>query len=1271
MERLILLLFVLFSANLILAQQDGKLIDKNPFYQHPGNQRPQDIQAPKDSMYMLVSYYNLSPEGKRQNGTIGQPVWIHKDSLIAKGFFDGSGGGGGNFKTLYIEGDFGQDVTLSQDTVLEYDQIILHVKPLAADDVFVSLPDIPDTDEYKGKSIFIYSDGGEVGATTIVDASGNSVVNQVDCRYMGRYTFADTLTTERNAPELGIYRTVFEDDYTKECQYVTELQEVNDTIDVRPNIGRIAYLSDTDEFLYYDKNKYWKRLDQSAEAYADSVAGAAQNAAQNYADGLAFSAGSFTSRDTTVTSDFAASTANRWSITSFCISGVDNTISLPEPADSIRGNVIEVTHFDTSASRSRATTVQTNFTDFDIYNNLTGDTLNFFNISQDRETAVFTLSEIEGVLRWVYTPKYRTRIIIAVDSIQQIPNLNVKLGDRIKVKSTGAEYLVQADSITGYSVDQIAVIFNGGNYVVLESETIYPEFFGGGINKTGDQNDEAFQKTVNFAITKGSSIKTRPGRYTFLKGFLIGQKYKTGEYNFTSLKISGHTPAYGTPSIFKNVTEFFSASDTSFIVAIQQGRKVRIENISFLSNISAPNTPKQTVEFDDLDWTANGKSGGRYTPHCAIAIDPFFSTTPTKYPGWEGYYTNTNIGGSSMIQIEGCSFQLFYHAIAHNPSGSIANGDNVMIKQCNVSRCRTFLASGQTQARGNVIDDLYSTGRINTLVDCISIGSQAGTAPVILNSNLAGSHKMIFNVQNGFSGVRLTNTYMESVFSLGISSGMPATFINCRIKLMIYEAENVFAPPYILKTTVASFKGGSLEYFSNCSYQYPFVISSENISAEGMLIEGGLIVDRYSNSPGEDLFTVHYENVRHKCYNEVFSESPVFSGANQNNIKGKIAFPGKKIYTSSGTTRTEYSPTGLKYSVIPMGTYNIQIDSANYRAFFYAGAANSYKFRVNESLATNTNIPTDLIFPNQADYRATLGFVESISNDTVYVNCPPYGFPEGNSFIYSVSPFRIYEPVFGNTTAGNDTIKNVSKMGSQFEVGDRIYSSNTAIPVGAQIAAITTNEIIMNVAATGSSSNIRLQGREYHKTIKDRNIPTTGGYDVGDIVINDRQVATLANIDMWFCSSGGVFGQEKEPTFTPVDFSDYNENINTLQTQAQQFESNYTFTSFPYTGLDTIPVDTLLSQRFVVTGALDSKTITGIEYTLDSQVTTRSTLVRLLKYTPSTNTYTPFGSASITIGNSFATNTPSQSINQGDIIYCETTQTGDNVTGLTVTLKIE
>ena len=866
--------------------------------------------------------------------------------------------------------------------------------------------------------------------------------------------------------------------------------------------------------------------------------------------------------------------------------------------------------------------------------------------------------------------KARPDQMIMVDSIQQIPNLNVNIGDRIKVKSTGAEYLVQNDSIASYPVDEIAVIINRSNYVVLESEPIYPEFFGGGINKTGDQNDEAFQKAVNFSITKGSSIQTRPGRYTFSKGFLIGQKDETGEYNFTSLKISGPNPAYGTPSLFKNVTEFYSVSDTSFIVAIQLGRKIKIQNISFLSNISAPNTAKQTVEFQDSDWTANGKSGNRYIPHCAIAIDPFYKTTPTKYKGWEEYYTNTSIQGSSMIEIEGCAFQLFYHAIAHNPSSGVANGDNVIAKQCNVSRCRTFWASGQSQARGNVIDDLYSTGRISTLIDCISIGNQTGTAPNILNSNLAGAHKMIFNVQNGFSGIKLTNPYMESIFSLGISSEMPASFVNCRIKLMEYEAENVFAPPYILKTRVASFKGGSLEYFSNCSYQYPFVISSENVSAEGILIEGGLIVDRYSNSPGEDLFTVHYENVSHKCYNEVLSESPVFSGTNQNNIGGKIAFPGSKIYTSVGTSRTEYSPTGLKYSVIPMGTYNVQIDSARYKAFFYAGAANSYKFRVNESLATNTNISTDFIFPSQSNYRATLGFVESISNDTVYVNCPPYGFPEGNSVLYSVSPFKIYEPVFGNTTAGNDTIKNVSKVGSQFEVGDRIYSPNTDITIVAQIVAITTNEIVMNVAATASRLNIRLQSREYHKTIKDRNIPTSGGYDVGDIIVNDRQATTLASIDMWFCSSGGVFGQEKEPVFTPVDFSNYNENINTLQTQAQQFESNYTFTPFAYTGLDTIPVDTS-TLHFVVDPSIDAKTVTQVYYQSVTNVTDRNLLVALLSWNPDTDTYTNFGSGIIPIGSNSVTVTTSQALTEGHSIFAEVGQSGGNVSGLTVKLKIE
>lgn len=92
MKRFFFFLFFLALSVALCAQQTDKLIDVNPYYQHRGNQRPQDIQAPADTNYILVSYYNLGPTGERQPATDGQPVWIHKDSLISRGFFSGLGG---------------------------------------------------------------------------------------------------------------------------------------------------------------------------------------------------------------------------------------------------------------------------------------------------------------------------------------------------------------------------------------------------------------------------------------------------------------------------------------------------------------------------------------------------------------------------------------------------------------------------------------------------------------------------------------------------------------------------------------------------------------------------------------------------------------------------------------------------------------------------------------------------------------------------------------------------------------------------------------------------------------------------------------------------------------------------------------------------------------------------------------------------------------------------------------------------------------------------
>lgn len=77
----------------------------------------------------------------------------------------------------------------------------------------------------------------------------------------------------------------------------------------------------------------------------------------------------------------------------------------------------------------------------------------------------------------------------------------LKVGDRIKVKDTGAEYKVQASAVSGYTTDTIAVIpVAGGNYAVMEYGNAYL-LSAFNVKSTNDSitNRINLQRAMNFA----------------------------------------------------------------------------------------------------------------------------------------------------------------------------------------------------------------------------------------------------------------------------------------------------------------------------------------------------------------------------------------------------------------------------------------------------------------------------------------------------------------------------------------------------------------------------------------------------------------------------------------------------------------------------------------------------------------------------------------------------------------------------------------------------
>lgn len=197
----------------------------------------------------------------------------------------------------------------------------------------------------------------------------------------------------------------------------------------------------------------------------------------------------------TVTENYNVPNFKRVDVTSACVNGIDNTITLPDPSEELRGYIIEVTHLDTSAAQSRTTTVETDGTSYHIYDNFTGDTLTFFNVYQSGQTVRFTLKEIEGVLRWVavnLSPVvFGNKELTAVGKIRQgedgdlyaydssvsgerkvqyqytvknrsdLLNSRARYGDVAIVADTFgvySPYLLRLDSLPGFTVDSVSVI---------------------------------------------------------------------------------------------------------------------------------------------------------------------------------------------------------------------------------------------------------------------------------------------------------------------------------------------------------------------------------------------------------------------------------------------------------------------------------------------------------------------------------------------------------------------------------------------------------------------------------------------------------------------------------------------------------------------------------------------------------------------------------------------------------------------------------------------
>ena len=341
-----------------------------------------------------------------------------------------------------------------------------------------------------------------------------------------------------------------------------------------------------------------------------------------------------------------------------------------------------------------------------------------------------------------------------------------------------------------------------------------------------------------------------------------------------------------------------------------------------------------------------------------------------------------------MLTIRGCSFINHYIAISNNSSNGVKNGDNVRVENSHVKTCKIFWACGQTQSRGNSIDNIYAIN-VHTLVDNGTIGTKYGTAPTISNVNLSGS-KTVFNLASQFTPHRINNCYFENIWSLGYIYGNTVTFNQCQIKFR--ATEDVFKPPWHLNAgnTTLDFNGCSIEYFNNGLTDMPFYFSSAWLTLNACYTEGGMIFSNGITNTGK-VHSVNFNNVNGFRGTRL---SRTYNAA----LNGVYLMGGDEHTTDISGVRTVYKNENDLYDRMKIagGAPFLDIDSTNYTASFktnYPGF-----FKLEDNLLTTSFYTKDSMnmgVHNVSNMPAMIGYISAIDTDSVVtISGIPYGLDE-------------------------------------------------------------------------------------------------------------------------------------------------------------------------------------------------------------------------------------------------------------------------------------
>jgi hypothetical protein len=652
----------------------------------------------------------------------------------------------------------------------------------------------------------------------------------------------------------------------------------------------------------------------------------------------------------------------------------------------------------------------------------------------------------------------------------------------------------------------------------------------GAVPDDGKDDSWAIQKAINFAIgsTKNPVVQL-PGGTFAVNNVVIGKK--TGnEYDFVTLTIRGNT------NTVNPATQFTCSNKNAFCLNIQRGRSVMVENIRF--NGSGPSITglRQMVETSDAAYTA-GLIANQYSQHNAINIDAFHSSVPRnlRYPNAdESWYSNSGRGGTSMVAIKNCSFINFVNGIMESPTGTIQNGDNVVVSDCYFEANKNCFSAGQTQSRANKLIGCYLLFN-QTIVNGQDYGANQGTVADIINCNIAGGTKYLYQFNGGFSGVNIVNTFAEALYSFGISGDMPVTFTNSQMTMARDDVDEMFIAPIVAQGRQVTFIGGSIEYFDNISAT-PFVFNVSELSFNGTKIRGGVPLNSYYNTGRVKFNSVNFTSSESAGRLDETTQTP-FEDISM--VVNRPIIPGMNYKLRQGIHADAVND---KIETIFFESARIRVNAKTHTAYFISTNPGRYK-RYDALADLGPSVSNPGPYDRYSGSQGSIGVVTQVSGDTIKLRYIPYGINDNSTHsVHLVCIPKFLPRILGDVQNGSNVIKNVQVYGNTVYTGSRV--KGVGIPDGAYITNVSGNTIMLSMPATATVSNNPLYDAKVVFTASGRGpifplasspIIYPGDYVDADFTNTGGVVDSIAR---WYCVKAGVAGGNPAPVWRGLKFND-------------------------------------------------------------------------------------------------------------------------------------